>query len=108
MNTLQANQSITVAGLGTTTFTAPSTLTYVVTTESFINPPSGLIITINHNGSPVATQSISAPSAQTMGLSASIACTAADTVTIVLTSSNQNDTIPNNIRTVMSAINSNF
>lgn len=100
--TLLADQSRTVAGLGTLTFTAPSTIDYSVIVGSTLNPPTGLSIVINQNGSPVVSQPISAPSAMSAGASAIISCTAGDVITIVLSSSVNNDTIANNVKTTVS------
>lgn len=97
--TLIADQSSSVSGLGTSTFVSPIARSFKVDAESTLNPPTGVQIVINKNGSAVATKAISSSTATTTGISAQIACAIGDTITVVLTSAVVNDTILNNVKT---------
>lgn len=96
--TILADSSSSLSGTGTATFTAPFARSFKFEVESTLTPPSGLQIVINLNGSAVVTQAISSSTAMTTGASAQIACAASDVVTIVISSSVQNDIILNNVK----------
>lgn len=98
MNTLLANQSTSVAGLTTSTFTALTANTFTVLVETTLVAPTGVQIVINHNGSPVETSAVASTNASSIGLGAQIACAIGDTISVVLTSSIVNDSIANNVK----------
>jgi hypothetical protein len=101
---LQINNSQPIAGLGTFNFTVTTAGSYYVACKSFIQPGSGLQIALQHNGSPVVTvggSSQNPSSSQTsIGTGVYVYCVATDTLSIVLTSSNSIDSIPNNVKSV--------
>ncbi len=91
-----ANQSLEFTGLGTLTFTASVAGTYSCRSVSSLptltsgGVASGLVTTINHNGSQV-NQSV----AGALGCSASgIVCAVGDTITVVYTSALSTDAYP--------------
>lgn len=101
-NTLQLNQCIQDTGLGTSTFTVVTAGEYTVAVQYTLPPASGLEIVINHNGSSVYTigGSSTNPSATqpSIGGGIKLACAATDTITVVLSSSNAVDSLPNAVK----------
>jgi hypothetical protein len=98
MNTLLANQSTSVAGLTTSTFTALTANTFMVLVETTLVAPTGVQLVINHNGSPIETSAVASTGASSIGLGAQIACAIGDTISVVLSSSVVNDSIANNVK----------
>lgn len=98
------NLNATVQGLGTTTIVAPTTDTYVVTgTLTLPSIPAGsatsssVVVTVNLNGSPVYTGA-----AGSRGFRTGVTATAADTITIVLSSAAAVDLQPNAVKMTLS------
>jgi hypothetical protein len=104
--TINLNQSQSVAGLQTVTWTAAAAGPITVQCESTIPLASALQIVINQNGSPVVTSGGSAtnptPTQQSLGAQANISCAASDVITVVLSSANAVDALPNAVKSVVS------
>lgn len=92
-------QQLEFSGLGTLTFVIGFAGTYAVKSKSSLptitsgGVPSGLVTTINKNGSPVAggTSDAGAMGSYAKG----IACVVGDTITVVYTSALASDAAPN-------------
>lgn len=96
------HQGATVEGLGTTTFIVPTTGPYRVRVRSTMVPISGLIITINLNSTGEGTSPTISVTEQALSLEAKFQATAADTITVVLTSTGgNNDIIPNDVKSTI-------
>ena len=118
-NSLQLNTASVFAGLGTTTFTVVTAGLYTVNCESFLpyrasgSPGdstvtaggSGLQIVINQNGSPVVTVGGSStnptPTQPILSASARLNCAATDVITVVLSSANAVDAVPNSVKSII-------
>lgn len=106
---LNLNQSQSVAGLGTSTYTVPASVTglipLTVEVKSTIQPGSGLEIVINQNGSPIVDNGGDSdnPSATqlSIGAVARLSCAAADVITVVLSSSAAIDALPNSVKSTI-------
>lgn len=98
---LKGAQSNTVSGLGTFTYNIVSTGTHKVSVNISECPPSGISVVINNNGSSVATKTAPASSQQIISLLYTGAFTAADVVTIVLSSSSAIDALPLGVKTII-------
>jgi hypothetical protein len=118
INSLQLNESTPFAGLGTSTYNVLTTGNYTVSCNSTIPfvqgtsanssstvGQSGLVITINQNGSPVVSIGGSAsnptPTQPSLGTSARIQATAGDVLTVVLTSANSVDAVANAVKSIV-------
>lgn len=96
------HQGATVEGLGTTTFIVPTTGPYRVRVRSTMVPISGLIITINLASTVEATTPAISVTAQALSLETKFQATAADVITVVLTSTGgNNDIIPNDVKSTV-------
>jgi len=97
-NYLVLNQNYVNVGLGTLTFTVPTTGNYNVACQVTELPPSSLVIQVKNNGSTIFT----APSvsATQIGLEfkVSFQATAADSITVVFSSSAANDNLLNSVK----------
>lgn len=92
----------TVEGLGTTTYTVGVAGPHRVRVRSTMVPQSGLVITINLNGSPVMVSPTISVTEQALSLEAFMQCAVADVITVVLTSSGtMNDSILNDIKSTV-------
>lgn len=118
-NSLQMNTSTVFAGLGTSTFTVVTAGLYTVQIKSTIPclaagssnnstvtaGGSALQIVVNNNGSPVLTVGGSGanptPTQQSIGGSVVIQAAAADVITVVLTSANAVDALPNAVKSII-------
>jgi len=109
-NSLAMNTSQPIAGLGTFAYTITSAdvsgYSYVTLgITSTLPPASGLSIVIKHNGSNVVSvggaSTNPTPSQASIGTSARIQIAAADTVSVVLASSNAVDNQPNSVKSVV-------
>lgn len=100
-NFLILNQNYVQDGLGTLTFTVPTTGTYNVQCQSTFNPVSSLAILVKNNGSTKYTAPTVTPTQSALQFKTDLQLTAADSVTIVLSSAaavdNQLNTIQSNI-----------
>lgn len=88
-------------GLGTMTYAIPSTGIYNVQVQSTEVPASSLSIVVNKNGSPIFTAPVLSPTQQAVQFRISFLATAADVITVVLSSGaavdNQFNTVKTNI-----------
>ncbi len=116
---LNTNQSTPFAGLGTWTYTVPTTGTYTVDCQATVPNEQGasgtttapqpvqsaLQIVINLNGSPQVTVGGAAndptPTQPSLGARATLQCTATDVITVVLTSSAAVDAAPNAVKGII-------
>lgn len=105
LNSIQVNTSAAVAGLGTTTFNVVSAGEYKVECKSFIPLNSALQIIIKLNGSAQVTVGGAAanptPTQQIMSAGAILLCAASDVITVVLSSANAVDNVPNSVKSVI-------
>jgi hypothetical protein len=85
-------------GLTTETFTIPSTGLYNVAAQITEIPPSGLSVVVNQNGSPIYTAPVITPTQIAQQFKFGFAATAADVITVVLSSSNANDSLLNSVK----------
>ena len=120
-NGLQLNTSTPVTGLGTQTFTVLSSQAGAMTCAVQFTIPyeasgssansastagqSGLQIVINQNGSPILTlggsSSNPAPTQPSLGGSVRFLAAAADVITVVLSSANAVDAVPNAVKGII-------
>lgn len=100
-NILLINQPFVFCGLGTLSYTIPSTDLYNVHVELSEVPPSGLSVVVNVAGSPVFTAPVITPTQGGQQFKFSKQFTAADAVTVVLASS---QAIDQQLNTVKSTI----
>lgn len=101
-NTLILNQSYVNVGLDTMTYTVPTTGNYNAKFEVTEIPPSGLSIVINNGGSPIFTAPTIGQSQSAIQFKFSFQATAADVITIVLTSAAASDQPINNVKSIIS------
>lgn len=101
-NILFINQPYVTVGMGTETFTIPTTGLYNVALQSTEIPPSGISIVVNKNGSPIYTAPVLSPTQSAIQFKTGFSAVAADVITVVLSSSNANDLLLNSVKTSMS------
>lgn len=90
-----------VIDLDTYNHTVKTAGMYVVDCVVSDIPPSGVIITIQKNGSTVATSTAPAATQGTTGLRRVINCAVADVLTVILSSSTASDTGKNRIKATL-------
>lgn len=118
-NGLQLNTSTPFAGLGTATYTIVTTGIYTVSVKSTIpyiaagtsnnstvtTGGSALQIVINQNGSPILTSggvsTNPTPTQPSLGARISFQATAADVITVVFSSANAVDAVPNAVKSII-------
>ena len=100
-NSLTADASIPFAGLGTVTYNAAATGIYTVGVQCTIPLASSLQILIKQNASTILTLSAPTPTQQSLSGSTHFQCTAADVITVVLSSSAAVDSLPNAVKSVI-------
>lgn len=99
-----SSSQITIgAGIGTWTYTVPVLGTYAVSVFSTFSAPSGLVITINQNGSAVGPSPTTAlPASQSeINIQARLNCAAGDVITVVLTDTVAQDQSIPTIKTII-------
>lgn len=105
LNSLQLNTSSPVAGLGTSLFNVVTAGMYSLDVKSTLPTGSGLQIVINQNGSPVLTSggvsTNPTPTQPSLGCGVKLQCAASDVLTVVLSSSNNVDSNPNAVKSVI-------
>lgn len=101
-NILIKNQPFVSVGLGTYTYTVPVTGTYNVSIQSLETPITALSIVINKNGSPVYTAPVITPTQSALQCKVDLLLTAADVITVVLSSSAPIDNQLNSLKTTVS------
>lgn len=99
---LKDTESNIESGLGTFTYTIPTTGVYTFQVKSSFQAPSSLSIVINKNASPIFTSATpsSAQTAIDFALK-NISCVASDAISVVLSSSAAIDNAPNNVKTLI-------
>lgn len=100
-NILILNQPYVTVGLGTETFTIPSTGIYNVSLQSTELPASALSIVVNKNAAPVFTAPTLSPTQSAIQFKTNIVCAINDVITVVLSSGNANDNLLNSVKTNM-------
>lgn len=117
-NSMNLNSSVPFSGLGTLTFNVLVDGNYQVEVQSTIPNllggsaydssstvgGSGLSIVVNNNGSPLYTMSAPTPSQKAMGGSIRFHCVATDVITVVFSSSDDDD-YKKNYNAVQSVVN---
>lgn len=98
---LSSRHSVAVEGLGTQTYTVSIAGAYEVEVKSFLTPPTGLVLTINLNGSAVATSQTVNVNSQLLALSTAFHASVADVITVVMSSAVANDSIPNMVKSIV-------
>lgn len=105
-NSLQLEGNSVVSGLGTFTYTVLAANRLEVQVKSTIPAGSGLLIVINNNGSPLVSSGGDStnptPTQPSLGASTIANFAAADVITVVLSSSNAVDALPNAVKSVIS------
>jgi hypothetical protein len=104
-NSLQLNTASPVAGLGTSLFNVVLPGEYTVEFKSTLPLGSNLQVVVNKNGGPVLTVGglSTNPSATQpiLGSSVRMACVATDIITVVLSSANAVDALPNSVKSII-------
>lgn len=97
--TLFAETNQVIVGLGTYTYTVPTTGIYTVRLQSTEIPPSGISILVKDNGSTVFTAPTLGETQSSIQFSFTKLYTAGHAVTVVLASSSANDNLLNSVKT---------
>lgn len=102
-NTLKAQQSNVICGLGTYTHTITTTNMYKVKARATENPTSSLSISITQSGSTSATITSDAPAADQNNIVVSkvFNCVAGDVITVVISSAAATDNQLNTVKTTV-------
>ncbi len=104
-NSLQVNQSGSIAGLGTFSFTVVTAGPYTIACNSTVPPSSGLQIVLNQNSTPLVTvggvSTDPTPTQQSIGTSARVNALVGDVISAVLSSANAVDNFPNSVKSVI-------
>jgi hypothetical protein len=119
-NTLLLNSGNSVNGLGTQTYTVVTAGIYTVQVQATLPRDAGgtnlysyqispqasaLEIVVNQNGTPIVTiggaSNDPTPSQPSLGTSCRIQCAAGDVITVVFSSANAVDAIPNNVKSTI-------
>lgn len=95
--TLSGIKGNAVANLGTNTFNVLEAGVYKISCRSLMNAPTALIITINKNGSQLLQSGLPAITCREISLGTAELGNIGDNFTVVLSSSNANDAIANNV-----------
>lgn len=90
-----------VSGLGTFQRTIGTAGMHRLSIQTMENPPSGMSIVINQNGSSVASASSPAASQQVINLQIVVNCALNDVITFVLSSSAASDNQPNGVNSLI-------
>ncbi len=119
INSLQLNTSSPFSGLGTGTYNVLVAGNYKVTCQSTIpyeqgtsnlssvtpSTSSALQIVINQNGTPLVTVGGSAsnptPTQPSISAATEVQAAAGDVITVVLSSANAIDAVPNNVKSII-------
>lgn len=101
-NILFINQPYVNVGLGTMTYTVPTTGQYSVLVDCTENPPTSLTILVKNGGSTIFTAPTITPTQGALQFKYSFGATAADVITVVLSSSAAIDNQLNTVKTIIS------
>lgn len=97
----QIDQAKVINTLDTFTHTAKQTAPYTVTLKLFENVPSGVTLAIQKNGSDVITSGAPTSLQSFQEIRTVIACVPTDTLSVILSSSNNQDTRPNQFKGIL-------
>lgn len=100
-NYLILNQPQVFQGLGTLTYTVPSTGSYAVQVQATEVPPSGLAIVVKDNGSTVYTAPSVTPTQSALQFRKAFQFTSGHSVTVVLSSAEAVDAAYNNVKSII-------
>jgi len=104
-DSIKVNQSAAYAGLGTSTLTVQATGDYFISVQSTIPAGSALKQVINSNSVALATLGGDAndptPTQPSIAVSTQSYFVAGDMITVVLSSSNSVDSVPNAVKSVI-------
>lgn len=104
-NSLQLNTASPVAGLGTSTYNIVTAGMYTVGFETTLPNGSAVQVVVNLNGSPILTvgglSTNPTPTQPAFGSSVRTACVATDVITVVLSSANAIDALPNSVKSII-------
>lgn len=103
-NILLLNKPYVNVGLGTMTHTILSAGLYNVSVQCTETPPSGLVIVVNQNGSPVYTAPIITPTQGALQFKTELNCALNDVITVVLSSSSAIDNALNTVKTSIALV----
>jgi len=98
---LKDQQSNIAVGLGTYTYTVAAAGPFFVSASSSENPPLGLSLVINQNGSPKVSTAPVAAGQTHLDTQVKLNCAASDVITIVISSSLAIDNQLNTVKTIM-------
>lgn len=98
---LGIRSSNAVEGLGTNTFTIAVAGPHSISCQSFLTAPTGLSIVINKNGSALITSSVVNVNSQFLSVGTAAQFAIGDIITVVLSSSVAQDSIPNSIKSII-------
>lgn len=90
-----------VEGLGTNSYTVGIAGPHAIEYKSFLKAPTGLSIVINQNGSALITSSVVNANSQFLSVSTAAQFAVGDIITVVLSSSVGNDSIPNSVKSII-------
>lgn len=100
-NTLKDNQSNIICGLGTYTHTVVVAGMFFVSATCLENPPSGVSIVIQLNGTPIATSTAPAASQEAINIQTLLTCNVNDVISVVISSSSAIDNQLNTVKTLV-------
>lgn len=100
-NILLVNQPFVSVGLGTFTHTIASAGLYNVHVESTETPPTSLTMIVTQNGPTVYTAPVITPTQSAIQFKVPLVCTAADAITVVLSSGAAIDNQLNTLKTTV-------
>lgn len=100
---LKENQSNVVQGLNTYTYTIQTAGYYRIEVQANEIPPSGLIATINLNGSPLSPSPSPIPATAQSHLAVQVntLCAINDVISVVLSSAAASDTLINTVHAII-------
>lgn len=101
-NILILNQSFVFVGLGTLTFTIPSDGIYYIKCDLTEVPPSGIVVVINKNDSPIYTAPAVTPTQSAFQFKSNGPLALNDVITVVLSSASAIDSALNNVKSIIS------
>lgn len=101
-NTLIAEQSMVFNGLGTLTYTIPSTNLYHVQFQVTEFPTSALAVVVKNGASTIFTAPVLGATQSAMQFRYSFQATAADVITVVLSSADAEDNLLNTVKSITS------
>ena len=96
--TLHLHQTSVFCGLGTYTYTTKVAGLFSASAVAIEVPTSGMLITINKNGSPVTASTPYTGAQEILSAYASMVCAIADVITIVVSSSTPTDPALNAVK----------